>query len=339
VRPRLRLVSGPAGPEVHTQRRAESAEGYQVGDDLPGEKAEEAGPVDTGAKGEVADADIAVGDRGSESERHLAAVRGVERHVVLEWPGGPGGPWGDEARGRCEGSGGHRPTIDRDSDGSALTDVPGHGNLLHACNVPRRGPARATVRQPVRSDSLLNAHRPTLVGIVTHLTIAEMLRRDRGSGGATLATDAFSVASPHVPPGHASRRHAVLFEVVGYVVCYLNRCLPGPSWRFHGAELTVPGGRVDIVWAGPDGACLYDEIKTTRLGGATSVGPVWVEQARRYAITGRDAHGPAFAGVRLVVLGALHSSAVIAPDGAVTGLLLPGPATPGPSRSDESGDA
>jgi len=69
------------------------------------------------------------------------------------------------------------------------------------------------------------------------------------------------------------------------------------------------------------------------------VGPTGVDQARRYATAGRDAHGDAFAGVRLVVLGALHTSAANRPRRERHQASTPRAGRHGTSRCDGSSEA
>jgi len=321
-RGRLRLLPfavGGTGPQSDFEARFEQPERLSRDEHFPVQDALDGGEVDAREVGDSPQAPAVHGRR--EAPRHLRAVPDVGGGAVLERAVGPRTTGRDEARGGVVVVDGHAATVGGGPDGPGLTSRADRDTLLHRCNTMSSEEA-TTVRNPSHPASPairpngqpVNSQRPGAVGTLTHSVVAVLAARPAGRVGGALATECYRVASPLVAPGHASRRHAVIFEAVGHCVTYLIAYRPAAPWTLHAAEHPVPGGRIDLVWMLPDGAVLYDEIKTTHVG-ATSPDPEWLRQTRRYAEAGAATHGTAFRGVRLVVLGAPATSQHVTPTG------------------------
>jgi len=102
------------------------------------------------------------------------------------------------------------------------------------------------------------------------------------------------------------RRRAFVAEVTTFTGCYLHRFLPAAPWKMLGTEVQLMSSRADVVWENADtGKILLDEVKTgrTRVNHA-----VFKDQALRHLEGAVDMWGQRVVGVRLLWLGAPHSS-------------------------------
>ena len=101
--------------------------------------------------------------------------------------------------------------------------------------------------------------RTDMVGRIIHDIIASFAARGRAVPSATelIAAATRGLAGVGLNEARAHRQN-----IAGAVAVYFRRLLPPAGWAFRGSELHLGGGRVDLVWAGPGGQILLDEIKT-----------------------------------------------------------------------------
>jgi len=155
-----------------------------------------------------------------------------------------------------------------------------------------------------------------LVGAATHRAIGRLVEDPAAwSDGdldrrASLLAGRLLAEHPEAPLRRQARR-----QVARDAAAYARWFLPPAGWTLLGSEVPLgDAGRVDVAWRTGDGEVVYDEVKRAATADAPS--PSWVRQALRYAAHGRGAHGDAFAGVRLILLGAPRSSRLITGHGA-----------------------
>jgi len=151
----------------------------------------------------------------------------------------------------------------------------------------------------------------TVVGNLTHMAVGKTLsERMEGESpdfpvvlleNARSLLDSFGQLGPH--------KSRVLMRVATMSCAYFNRYLPGPVWRFLGAEIKIDGGRVDLAWVDDAGQVFFDELKTTRHGQSMSKDDN--EQVSKYVASGRDRLGAGFLGVRFIPL-MFPASAILA---------------------------
>ncbi|GAA1243218.1 PD-(D/E)XK nuclease family protein [Oryzihumus leptocrescens] len=146
----------------------------------------------------------------------------------------------------------------------------------------------------ILDDETLARHRD--MGATCHRIIATLAARTREPDIRTIL-DAVDQALPHLHP-HEARAHRQ--NLAGAVKTYFTRLLPPPQWRFHGAELHLGRGRIDLLWRAPHGALLIDELKTGHAGLFASSANL--TQARRYLHDGRGRYGRYLSGLRLLSL-------------------------------------
>jgi hypothetical protein len=96
------------------------------------------------------------------------------------------------------------------------------------------------------------------IGTLTHQVIASLLPVT-SSPTPEQITAAVNAALPGYAPIEA-RAHRQ--NIAGAVGSYFWRLLPPPQWLFHGAEVHLGLGRVDLLWVDFDERILLDEIKT-----------------------------------------------------------------------------
>ncbi len=138
------------------------------------------------------------------------------------------------------------------------------------------------------------ANRATTAGIAAHAVVAEAL----SAGTVPSGTQLLKMARRHLVDVPGPARLGLAQQVATCVSRYLRFERPPGPWRFIGAEIRLGSGRVDLVWAAPDGRVLIDELKT---GSGFILTSSVTQQLVRYAADGRDVYGHAFAGVRCVL--------------------------------------
>ena len=134
------------------------------------------------------------------------------------------------------------------------------------------------------------------MGTVCHRVVTTLVARTRTPDVPTILR-AVNQALPHLQPNEG-RAHKQ--NVAGAVRTYFTRLLPPTSWDFHGAEVHLGRGRIDLLWQGPTGRLLIDELKTGHADLFFSSSNL--TQARGYLHTGRALYGPRLAGLRLLSL-------------------------------------
>jgi hypothetical protein len=113
------------------------------------------------------------------------------------------------------------------------------------------------------------------------------------------------------------RTRAGRLTVASLAAVYVTCFLPPDGWTLVGVEQELgDAGRVDLVWRGPAGELLYDELKlAATLAPPTGGDGPGRRQSARYAAHGSLEHGARFAGVRLILLGAPRHSMLVGPGG------------------------
>ena len=155
---------------------------------------------------------------------------------------------------------------------------------------------------------------PSELGERSHRVIGEFARIGQGLSEFERSDLAWTLAVEAVSERPlSSRARAGRLMIAGNVAVYGRFLLPPKPWRLIGREVpTLDGGRVDLVWAHPDGRILYDELKIT-LGGRDPFARIGTrEQGGRYLADGLARHTQ-FVGVRICALGAPRHSRLIAP--------------------------
>lgn len=154
------------------------------------------------------------------------------------------------------------------------------------------------------TDETLARHRE--MGAAAHRVIATLAAATTAPNYAQIK-DAVSGALPHLGEMEA-RAHRQ--NLVGQAVTYFGRLGPGPGWSFHGAEVRLGVGRVDLLWRTEDGRLLVDEVKT---GHRAFFGTaIQLEQGRLYLRQCRRLYGPSVTGLRLLCLSSPRHSLFLA---------------------------
>lgn len=156
------------------------------------------------------------------------------------------------------------------------------------------------------------------MGAATHRVIASLAVAATAPNYAQIK-DAVSRALPHLSENEA-RAHRQ--NLIGQAVTYFQRLIPGTGWSFHGSEVHLGVGRVDLLWRANTGHLLVDELKTGHrafFGTATHM-----SQGRHYLRECRRLHGPSVTGLRLLCISSPRHSLYLAdPTGDYVPLLLP----------------
>lgn len=108
-------------------------------------------------------------------------------------------------------------------------------------------------------------------------------------------------------------------NIAAGVASYFSRLLPPPSWLFHGTEIHLGHGRLDLVWTDYDDRVLVDEVKTghSRALHLQSTR----DQVEAYRACGVDTWGDRFVGVRLVSTSAPFASLLVPAAGSAVSLF------------------
>jgi hypothetical protein len=124
-------------------------------------------------------------------------------------------------------------------------------------------------------------------------------------------------------------------NLTGLTDTYFRELAPGQQWRFHGSEVHLGNGRVDLLWKAADGRLMVDELKT---GHWTFFGTrEHHEQARRYLHDTRDLFGPHVVGLRLLCLTRPRNSLYLTNPLGQFGPLLPPQQWPSTNRRPQMG--
>lgn len=166
------------------------------------------------------------------------------------------------------------------------------------------------------TDETLARHRD--MGAAAHRVIASLAAATTAPNYVQIK-DAVARALPHLGENEA-RAHRQ--NLIGQAVTYFQRLTPGTGWSFHGSEVHLGVGRVDLLWRADDGRLLVDEIKTGHrafFGIATHL-----SQGRHYLRECRRLYGPRVNGLRLLCISSPRHSLYLAdPTGDYVPLLLP----------------
>lgn len=163
-----------------------------------------------------------------------------------------------------------------------------------------------------------------VVGHAVHKVIGSVALLGREAGATRLREVAWTTAGDLLADPSKKlglRKRAAQLVVASTAAVYARIFLPPCDWTLLGTEVAIDGGRIDLVWRVDDGRVVYDELK---LGGSLDLprGPGRTSrQVHAYADHGLAAHGAAFAGVRLCLLGAPRQSLLIGPGAAVRRLI------------------
>jgi hypothetical protein len=143
-----------------------------------------------------------------------------------------------------------------------------------------------------QDDETLARH--ASLGVLCHFVITTLAARTRTPDVLTI----MAAVAEALPPYGQNEGRAHQQNAAGAVSTFFNRLLPPPCWHFHGAEVSLGRGRVDLLWQDRDGRLLLDELKTGRpeLLATTSN----QEQVARYLRDGTHIFGDALVGIRLV---------------------------------------
>lgn len=148
-------------------------------------------------------------------------------------------------------------------------------------------------------------HRNTAA--VCHRVIATLAARTH-TPDIHMILAAVDDALPHLLPneGRAYRQNAA-----GAVRTYFAHLVPEQSWTFHGAEAQLREEDADLLWLGPDGSLLMDQVTT----GASPLFPTTstLVHARRQLAQNRRVFGPRLRGLRLLCLSDARRSLFLRP--------------------------
>lgn len=145
----------------------------------------------------------------------------------------------------------------------------------------------------INEETLARHHE---MGAVAHRVIARIAARTRTPSMDLIRAEILG-ALPHLEPneGRAHRQN-----ITGAVNTYFGRLLPPEPWKFHGAEVALGRGRLDLLWRDPHGRLLIDEIKTGRAAFFETTANL--QQGRTYVADGRRQFGNRLTGLRLLCL-------------------------------------
>lgn len=157
--------------------------------------------------------------------------------------------------------------------------------------------------------------RASMVGSLIHeaigLLAAETLRPTVAQilGAANASVDQF----PQIE-GRAHRQN-----IAAGTASYFSRLLPPPSWIFHGTEVHLGHGRLDLLWTDFEDRILIDEVKTGHSRALHLRGTR--QQVDGYRACAVDTWGDQFLGVRLLSTADPYASLFINPDGSTCQLF------------------
>lgn len=165
------------------------------------------------------------------------------------------------------------------------------------------------------SGSILGAS--ALIGTATHdlivqLALAGELPETPGEALALAGRHTFLHGRPLTQ--RISLRARLAAALLGYC-----RFAPPEGWECVAGELELPAGRLDLLWRGPDGAHVADELKTGAL-------PVPIdddlvqEQTQRLLQSALAEIGPSLRGIRLIRTLMPERSTFLRADGTTTHL-------------------
>lgn len=151
------------------------------------------------------------------------------------------------------------------------------------------------------------------VGILAHAVIAAAL----SDGLSLLDPAAVRRTTDRLLPDRlgSTYRLALRQRAVAAAARYVSRFGRGDGWRFLGAEVFAGEVRLDLVWLDSHGRVEADELKTG-VGALVHLETARA-QAEAQAVLGRQAFGPAFACVRLLLLAWPDRSLIVRPPAAV----------------------
>lgn len=148
------------------------------------------------------------------------------------------------------------------------------------------------------------------IGTLTHDLIAEIASEKGGGAGPNEVLDValkFDFGSYSRPTTMARKQRAITLSGV-----FFSR-FGRPGWSFVGSEVIVGDVALDLLWE-REGALEADEIKTGS-SAAAEYRDEAAAQARSQAEAASECLGPAFRGVRLVLLKAPSSCLHVDPTG------------------------
>lgn len=100
---------------------------------------------------------------------------------------------------------------------------------------------------------------------------------------------------------------------------YFSHLLPPACWLFHGTEVHLGHGRLDLVWTDFDDRILVDEVKS---GGSRSLRLAQTRgQVEAYRACAVDTWGDRFVGVRMLSTADPHASVLVTAGGAIEPLF------------------
>ena len=134
--------------------------------------------------------------------------------------------------------------------------------------------------------------RPREVGELIHRVIGHLAEIDLCPDARAIMTATAEVMARFAPIEARAHRQ----NVAGGALAFFRHLRPPDGWRFVGRELHVGLGRVDLVWSGPGGLVLVDEVKT----GGWLRRPVVTAQVHRYLDCARSVWPDRFVGLRLL---------------------------------------
>ena len=206
-----------------------------------------------------------------------------------------------------------RPDVAEASDpapsGTALARGETDGPARPFTSRVRVPPVRAASERPERAGPVWHA----LIGAHTHRVIARVLAAAPGGDALTAAVleATFEEVRADKRLGNVANARV---RVASAAATYLRHLRPLAPAHYEGAEQTVDGGRVDLVWRCPRLGVFYDEIKSTRTRLVALDEPA-IDQVERYLRAGVAAYGDGFAGLRLLLLGNRNACMWLTPGG------------------------
>jgi hypothetical protein len=102
-------------------------------------------------------------------------------------------------------------------------------------------------------------------------------------------------------------------NIVAGIAAYFRCLLPPPEWAFHGPEVHLGEGRVDLLWSNFNDEILIDEVKTGNI--RTLDRFITKDQLERYLQCANTVWGDSFVGIRLLSTSDPNASVFVSPAG------------------------
>jgi hypothetical protein len=102
-------------------------------------------------------------------------------------------------------------------------------------------------------------------------------------------------------------------NIVAGIAAYFRCLLPPPEWAFHGAEVHLGEGRIDLLWSNFSDEILIDEVKTGNIRTLDLLSTK--DQLERYLQCAHTVWADSFVGIRLLSTSDPRASVFVSPAG------------------------